>query len=1793
MRVCVFIILFISFIVPHSQAYVGDQLNILTTNDTIVRTPDISYNPIIDKYLVVWEEDEGFDKWTIQGRIFNSDGSTASNRIYISTTYNSQFPKVACANSGSWAVVWSQEAAIGGGIAGCRINEDGSCHNYITIEHDFAVIPTAPDIGGSISTDTYLVVYQKENLGTLMEIRGKLFNANTGTVSDDFTYGNSLYHSRQNPSINQRGYNFFVAWEKHDLSSIDETGVTEISIEGLFVSNDGQTPDNTPMALSSESGKNIDPSVASRLDNINEFVIVWGAQSDNNYDIHYAATSSSHIMVDDWLTDTTDIEIRPSVSYTGIDDNYLITYGKADTWEGDWNISGKNLKTDQIAPTEEENIAFTSDNEGSPEGTTIGGADGEVIVTWDRKDGADVVLYARKWQLVEPPSIISVTPTNQPVTSGSGSTTFTVSNTGGGTLNWTASESVDWITTIAPLEGENSGTITVTYLENTTSSPRTGTITIEDSGASNSPQTVTVTQAADLPPSANQDSLALVALYNSTDGPNWTANTNWLTSAPVSEWFGVSVDANEVIKLLDLKQNNLTGSIPPDIENLTNLIVLNLQRNNLTGIIPSEIGSLANLSNLYLDRNDLTGTIPTEISNITYLRGLYLEFNELSGTIPPEICSLTYLWGLNLSGNQLTGSIPSEIGDLSNLEQLELSYNQLTGTIPSVIGNLSNLERLYLSDNQLTGSIPSEIGDLNNLVNLVLFENQLTGSIPSGIFNLINLTFLSLFENQLTGTIPPEIGNLTELGTLSLANNQLTGTIPSDIGKLTNLSSLSLDNNQLTGAIPSEISNLTSLVRLYLFDNQLTGSIPSEIGDLSNLEQLYLSNNQLTGSVPPEIGNLINLVSMRLFNNHFISIPDLSSLSTLTYLKVSDNHLTFEDIEPNIGVASTFIYAPQDSVGEQQYITVNQSESLTVSVSVGGANNQYQWKKDGNVITGATAYFYAINSAVSGDAGTYTCEITNTIAAELTLYSRQILVEILPKNILVIVPNGGESWKVGTTHNISWTSTNISNVKIEYSADNGSNWIEIAASIDASTGNYEWTVSSAPSDQCLIKITDTNNISISDQSDNLFTITSNSDPLKVIFGGRIKAGSSDLFMEGISPSVTVADWNVDGFDDLILSSYSMHTSEELGPYIYVYLNNGTENNPAFNDSFILTSNNSNIYTGRSTPSMTAILWDWNNDSLKDLVLGTNNQLRVYFNVGTEESPIYGDYITIEDNDGIISSLTYLHPNITDWNNDGLFDLIIGKSGQLNSAYVYLFINTGILGNPVFEAGSQLSSAAGVIHETYGNSPFVIDWDQDNIDDLIVRRSDSFVWYKNIGTNTAPILDNAAGISLLDGTTLTNNGRHNCYSIIDWNKDAVVDILAGDYDGYVELYLGVTNDAKLLFITYPVVNESWETYSTKNITWISNNIDTVKLDYSTDGGEIWAEIIASTDASTGSYEWTVPNEPSANCLIRITDVSDSTVKDQSASPFSIIPAPKEGDANNDGEVDIFDVIAVVNYILETDTSQVTHFNAADCAPAPGDGEIDIFDLNQIINWILYPDAVAKIASGEHPNSANVRFNAIERDEQGRMILPVEIQNNSDLLGAQIEIQFNSEMISTENIQLTERSSYMTLASSISENTIQILLYSSSMNSIKSGSGSVIQLLFEHKSDLQTDDIRIENALLADLNNNNVTVDIGNELVFVENEAGPLLFNLGQNYPNPFNPTTEIVYSIASDNHVSLEVFNISGQLVRTLVNEYKPSGNYKVQWDGKDNVGTSLPAGLYLYRLQSGANKDINKMMMIK
>ena len=128
-----------------------------------------------------------------------------------------------------------------------------------------------------------------------------------------------------------------------------------------------------------------------------------------------------------------------------------------------------------------------------------------------------------------------------------------------------------------------------------------------------------------------------------------------------------------------------------------------------------------------------------------------------------------------------------------------------------------------------------------------------------------------------------------------------------------------------------------------------------------------------------------------------------------------------------------------------------------------------------------------------------------------------------------------------------------------------------------------------------------------------------------------------------------------------------------------------------------------------------------------------------------------------------------------------------------------------------------------------------------------------------------------------------------------------------------------------------------------------------------------------------------------------------------------------------------------------------------------------------------------------------------------------------------------------------------------------------------------------------EIKLVNAIVVgtDAEKMNVTINRSSVLLGSPNATLPTAFSLAQNIPNPFNPTTNISFAVPQATNVRLEVLNVLGQKVRTLVDEFKAAGNYSITWDGKDDNYQSVASGVYLYRIAAGEFSETRKMILMK
>ena len=347
---------------------------------------------------------------------------------------------------------------------------------------------------------------------------------------------------------------------------------------------------------------------------------------------------------------------------------------------------------------------------------------------------------------------------------------------------------------------------------------------------------------------SDSDRAALVALYNATNGSNWTNNTNWLSELPLGDWHGVTLDSEGRVIQLVLDENNLQGPIPSEIGQLNELENLSLRDNGVSGVLPVELGKLKTLSRLDLASNRLTGTVPIGIvGELTNLEILDLQSNRFSGLIPTKLGSR--MWYLALGGNDLSGPIPPELGQLSVLRLLNLQRNNLSGHIPPELGRLTTLKDLFLSNNRgLSGTLPLTFINLTNLTSLYLGGTGICAPPTPEM-----TAWLSSIPNK---DVAASCADL-DIAALTAFFNTTGGSNWTNNGNW--LSDLPL--NDWFGITTDETGRVREL---NLSDNNLQGAFPPEIVDLHNLKALNLSGNAGLGGQLPLRLTLLGLESLIL-----------------------------------------------------------------------------------------------------------------------------------------------------------------------------------------------------------------------------------------------------------------------------------------------------------------------------------------------------------------------------------------------------------------------------------------------------------------------------------------------------------------------------------------------------------------------------------------------------------------------------------------------------------------------------------------------------------------------------------------------------------------------------------------------------------------------------------------------------------------------------------------------------------------------------------------------------------------
>ena len=493
----------------------------------------------------------------------------------------------------------------------------------------------------------------------------------------------------------------------------------------------------------------------------------------------------------------------------------------------------------------------------------------------------------------------------------------------------------------------------------------------------------------------------------------------------------------------------------------------------------------------------------------------------------------------------------------------------------------------------------------------------------------------------------------------------------------------------------------------------------------------------------------------------------------------------------------------------------------------------------------------------------------NTGTPSMTTTNGSISVVTALPTLNITSPIGGENWSVGSTHNITWTSSNISNVKIEYTTDNGTSWSTINNSTNASSGTYLWLVPNTITTQAKIRLSDSSNASINSVSNSVFTIS----PAPTItitspVGGEIWQGGSTHNITWTSTSVNYVKIEYTTNNGTTWATISPATAS-TGSYLWTVPNTPTvQAKVRISDTSNATTNSvsNSVFTITSTPSI----------NMQSPSGGENWQVGSTHNITWTSTNV--NFVKIE----------YSTDNGTTWS------LITSSLLASTGSYSWIVPNT-ITTQAKVRISDTSNAVINSISNTFTISPIpIITVTSPNGGEIWVGGSTHNITWTSTNVNFVKI-----EYSLNNGTTWVNiaSGLASNLGTYSWvvpdtsATQALVRISDTSNVNISDISNSIFTITKApkITVTSPNGGETWVGGSTHNITWTSINVTNVKIEYTLNNGSSWSTIINSIP-SNGLYNWTIPDTISAQARIRISNSIDSTISTVS-NIFTINYKPK--------------------------------------------------------------------------------------------------------------------------------------------------------------------------------------------------------------------------------------------------------------------------------------------------------------
>jgi hypothetical protein len=1003
------------------------------------------------------------------------------------------------------------------------------------------------------------------------------------------------------------------------------------------------------------------------------------------------------------------------------------------------------------------------------------------------------------------------------------------------------------------------------------------------------------------------------------------------------------------LEIIDMSSNQLSGTIPTEIGSLVNLRFLYLYANQLTGSIPPSLGNCLDLIRLYLDENQLTGRVPDELCNLTSLERFDFSSNKIIGNIPSCITNLTSLSdSFTDSGYNALYTNDEDVRIFLTSKDPDWEETQTTAptnvSAEAVSGNsvqVSWTPILYSADpggyQVYCGTISGGPYSLcDTTADKTVSSMTVNGLIPDTVYHFVvrarteshnnnqNVVVSDYSEEVTATTFPggpsivvtsPNGDEIWEAGSsqnITWISSGITGDVKieysTDGGTSWTVIVPSSDNDGMFGWVVPDVPSENCLVRISESDvDEGLWDVSDRTFSITSQSSPNVRVTSPNGGERLAVGSACDITwaSSGAVGDIKIDYSVDNGVSWTNIVASTENDGSYNWVIPNIPSDSCVVRVGEID-GEpcdmsDGVFSIVPASSLTVTSPNGGESwevgsfYKIRWTGDGNIeevrielsTDNGTSWSHIVESTPND--GVYNWGVPGMPSDHCLVRVGKVDSDIGPSDVSdevfsivpqtaptlwITSPNGGESWEVGSSQQISWTSSGIiGDVRIEYSVDGGASWAAIVQSTQ-NDGTHNWTVPDTPSANCLVRITESDSdAGPTDVSDAAFSIVPSSTAHLIIAspngGERLTVGSTH--------EIT---WTSSGTVGEIKIEYS------------------TDNGASWSEIAASTENDG---------SYSWAVPDIQSDGCLVRVSET-------------------DGAPADTSDAVFSivqsvSITVLAPNGGEsWEACSSHDITWASSGNINNVKIEYSADSGVSWTTIVEstAGDGVYNwmvpdaqsdtclvkigRAGSDEEVWDVSdtlfsiappptPTIKVTSPNGGERLIIDSIHEITWVSSgtVGGVSIEFSTDMGTTWAMIASSVEDNGTYS-WTVPDIPSESCL-VRVSEEDGDpsdVSDDLFYIDRSHSITVTRPNGGESWKVGSANDITWINDEtIGEVKIEYSTDNGNSWIVITPSTE-NNGSYNWTVPDTPADQCLVRVSGLdADEGYWDVSDDVFAII------------------------------------------------------------------------------------------------------------------------------------------------------------------------------------------------------------------------------------------------------------------------------------------------------------------